>query len=132
SLRQSPANQDHSDGLPEADGRAVWCRDQLAHGRWLPIPHGRGAAAESSGAPVLARSQCAGIAAVAAFRPRSSGRRADQALTASVMPVPVPDPESSAAAVPSPTGRIPYAFARTHGVLALRDDGDAILVLARN
>src|SRR5216110_495414 len=48
------------------------------------------------------------------------------------MPVPVPDPESSAAAARSPTERIPYAFARTHGVLALRDDGDAVLVLARS
>src|SRR5437867_10214841 len=48
------------------------------------------------------------------------------------MPVLLPGLESSAAAARSPTQRIPYAFARTHGVLALRDDGDAVLVLARN
>jgi general secretion pathway protein E len=48
------------------------------------------------------------------------------------MPVPVPGSESSAGAARSPTQRIPYAFARTHGVLALRDDGDAVLVLARS
>jgi general secretion pathway protein E len=48
------------------------------------------------------------------------------------MPVPVSGSESSAAAARSPTQRIPYAFARTHGVLALRDDGDAVLVLARS
>src|SRR5216110_1485725 len=47
------------------------------------------------------------------------------------MPVPVPDPESSAAVPSSFTQRIPYAFARTHGVLALSDDGDAVSVLAR-
>ena len=48
------------------------------------------------------------------------------------MPVPGPGSESSAAAARSPIQRIPYAFARTHGVLALRDDGDAVLVLARS
>ena len=48
------------------------------------------------------------------------------------MPVPLPGLESSAAAARSPTQRIPYAFARTHGVLALRDDGDAVLVLVRS
>ena len=48
------------------------------------------------------------------------------------MPVPLPGLESSTAAARSPTQRIPYAFARTHGVLALRDDGDAVLVLARS
>ena len=48
------------------------------------------------------------------------------------MAVPVPGSESSAAAARSPTQRIPYAFARMHGVLALRDDGDAVLVLARS
>src|SRR5438093_6618915 len=31
----------------------------------------------------------------------------------------------------SPTQRISYAFARTHGVLALRDEADAVLVLVR-
>ena len=30
-----------------------------------------------------------------------------------------------------PAQRIPYAFARAHGVLPLRDEGDAVLVLAR-
>jgi general secretion pathway protein E len=32
----------------------------------------------------------------------------------------------------SPAQRIPYAFARTHGVLPLSDDGEGVLVLARN
>ena len=30
-----------------------------------------------------------------------------------------------------PAARIPYAFARTHGVLALRNEGDAVVVLLR-
>jgi general secretion pathway protein E len=47
------------------------------------------------------------------------------------MPAPVSGSESSAAAR-SPAQRIPYAFARTHGVLALADDGEAVLVLARS
>ena len=37
----------------------------------------------------------------------------------------------AAATSPPPAQRIPYAFARAHGVLALRDEGDAVLVLAR-
>jgi general secretion pathway protein E len=48
------------------------------------------------------------------------------------MPAHGPVPAPSASAAPSPTQRIPYAFARTHGVLALRDDGEAVLVLARS
>ena len=32
----------------------------------------------------------------------------------------------------SATLRIPYAFARAHGVLPLRDEGDAVLILARS
>ncbi len=47
------------------------------------------------------------------------------------MPDPVSAPPSSPPAA-SPTQRIPYAFARTHGVLALADDGEAVIVLARN
>ena len=31
----------------------------------------------------------------------------------------------------APAARIPYAFARTHGVLALRNEGDAVVVLLR-
>src|SRR5438477_1805592 len=31
-----------------------------------------------------------------------------------------------------PARRVPYAFARTHGVLPLREEGDAVLVLARS
>jgi len=31
----------------------------------------------------------------------------------------------------APSQRIPYAFARTHGLLPLRDEGEAVLVLAR-
>ena len=38
---------------------------------------------------------------------------------------------NAATASPLPTQRIPYAFARTHGVLPLREEGDAVLVLAR-
>ena len=30
-----------------------------------------------------------------------------------------------------PSGRIPYAFARAHGVLAWREEGDAVVVLLR-
>ncbi len=41
---------------------------------------------------------------------------------------PTPD---AALATASPARRVPYAFARTHGVLPLRDEGDAVLVLAR-
>jgi len=44
-------------------------------------------------------------------------------------------PDSVSASGPpaaSPTQRIPYAFARTHGVLALTDDGEAVHVLARS
>jgi general secretion pathway protein E len=41
-------------------------------------------------------------------------------------------PSASSAVAPTPTQRIPYAFARTHGVLALSDDGEAVLVLARS
>ena len=36
-----------------------------------------------------------------------------------------------AAPASAPTRRVPYAFARAHGVLPLRDEGDAVLVLAR-
>ena len=42
-----------------------------------------------------------------------------------------PVPTSTAAPASGPTQRIPYAFARTHGVLALADDGEAVVVLAR-
>ena len=35
------------------------------------------------------------------------------------------------AAAPIAAQRVPYAFARAHGVLPLRDEGDAVLVLAR-
>ena len=38
----------------------------------------------------------------------------------------------ASASVPAGPTRIPYAFARAHGVLALRDEGDAVLVLARS
>jgi len=44
------------------------------------------------------------------------------------MAIPVSAPVLPAA---STTQRIPYAFARTHGVLALADDGEAVQVLAR-
>src|SRR5437867_13150395 len=46
----------------------------------------------------------------------------------------MPPPVSNSAPRPSaasPTQRISYAFARTHGVLALRDEADAVLVLVR-
>ena len=46
------------------------------------------------------------------------------------MPASVPGPVSSPAAAPA--RRIPYAFARAHGVLPLQDDGEAVLVLARS
>jgi general secretion pathway protein E len=46
--------------------------------------------------------------------------------------MPAPSPVPSASAASNPTQRIPYSFARTHGVLPLSDDGDAVLVLARN
>jgi general secretion pathway protein E len=39
-----------------------------------------------------------------------------------------PKPASTDA---SPSARIPYAFARAHGVLAWRDEGDAVMVLLR-
>jgi general secretion pathway protein E len=42
-----------------------------------------------------------------------------------------PAPSQSHAGAVSPAQGIPYAFARAHGVLPLRDDGDAVLVLAR-
>ena len=41
-------------------------------------------------------------------------------------------PDADTPGVRPPLPRIPYAFARTHGVLPLRDDGDAVIVLARN
>ncbi|MGH8850720.1 MAG: GspE/PulE family protein, partial [Casimicrobiaceae bacterium] len=47
------------------------------------------------------------------------------------MPAPLSNPSSPAGAAPETSQRIPYAFARTHGVLPLKDDGDAVLVLAR-
>src|SRR5690349_16001028 len=43
-----------------------------------------------------------------------------------------PDSTSSPASPANPTQRIPYAFARAHGVLALADDGEGVVVLARN
>ncbi len=46
--------------------------------------------------------------------------------------MPAPSLVPSASAASNPTQRIPYSFARTHGVLPLSDDGDAVLVLARN
>ena len=39
-----------------------------------------------------------------------------------------PSPQSADA---PPSARIPYAFSRTHGVLAWRTDGDAVVVLMR-
>ena len=42
-----------------------------------------------------------------------------------------PGSQASAAPGRSAVERIPYAFARTHGVLALSDDGEAVVVLAR-
>ncbi|HEY1460370.1 MAG TPA: type II secretion system ATPase GspE [Casimicrobiaceae bacterium] len=47
-------------------------------------------------------------------------------MTAGTAPVAPPSATS-----PSAGRRVPYAFARAHGVLPLRDDGDAVLVLAR-
>ena len=38
----------------------------------------------------------------------------------------------STSAGSAPSQRIPYAFARTHGLLPLRDEGEAVLVLARS
>jgi len=42
-----------------------------------------------------------------------------------------PAPPHAQNGATSPAQRIPYAFARTHGLLPVRDDGDAVLVLAR-
>src|SRR5207244_2601205 len=56
--------------------------------------------------------------------------RAPRPRHPSAAPAPGPLPPPPAAL--KPTERIPYAFARAHGVLALRDDGDSVLVLARN
>ena len=47
----------------------------------------------------------------------------------------MPAPASTSASTRSgavPASRVPYAFARTHGVLPLREEGDAVLVLARS
>src|SRR5438128_11394465 len=46
----------------------------------------------------------------------------------------MPAPNSRASPSPQlvPAQRIPYAFARAHGVLPLRDEGDAVLVVARD
>src|SRR5260370_38468759 len=46
-----------------------------------------------------------------------------------------PPESSSAAAVAAPAAAAPhvsYAFARTHGVFPLRDEADAVLVVARD
>ena len=45
------------------------------------------------------------------------------------MPAPNPNPPAAPGAASPP--RVPYAFARTHGLLPLKDEGDAIVVLAR-
>jgi general secretion pathway protein E len=42
--------------------------------------------------------------------------------------LPIPNPPTADAA---PSARVPYAFSRTHGVLAWRTEGDAIVVLMR-
>jgi general secretion pathway protein E len=42
-----------------------------------------------------------------------------------------PPAPNVATASPIAAQRVPYAFARAHGVLPLRDEGDAVLVLAR-
>ena len=47
------------------------------------------------------------------------------------MPASTSNPPSPPSA-PAPGARVPYAFARMHGVLPLKDDGDAIVVLARS
>src|SRR5437867_5342001 len=72
--------------------------------------------------------RCLSRPALARRRPEAARRR--RRSNASAMPAPSPVPSVSAAL--KPTQRIPYAFARTHGVLALSDDGDAALVLARS
>jgi general secretion pathway protein E len=46
-------------------------------------------------------------------------------------PISSPSPPAASAATPA-FERIPYTFARMHGVLPLKDDGDAVLVLARS
>ena len=48
------------------------------------------------------------------------------------MPAPISTSSSGASAAPAALARVPYAFARTHGVLPLSDDGDSVLVLARS
>jgi len=48
------------------------------------------------------------------------------------MPAPISNPSSGASAAPATLERVPYAFARMHGVLPLKDDGESILVLARS
>ena len=42
-----------------------------------------------------------------------------------------PAPSQPLPGAASPLQRIPYAFARAHGLLPLRDEGDAVVVLAR-
>ncbi len=46
--------------------------------------------------------------------------------------MPGPNSRTSSSKGHIPAQRIPYAFARAHGVLPLREEGDAVLVLARS
>lgn len=48
------------------------------------------------------------------------------------MPAPTFRPSSVATPAPTVVERIPYTFARTHGVLPLKEDGGSVLVLARS
>src|SRR5450755_2094086 len=48
------------------------------------------------------------------------------------MATPETSAASSAASSISVSPRVSYAFARTHGVFPLRDEGDAVLVVARD
>jgi general secretion pathway protein E len=48
------------------------------------------------------------------------------------MPAPISTSSSGATAAPATLERVPYAFARMHGVLPLKDDGESVLVLARS
>src|ERR1700730_17774551 len=46
--------------------------------------------------------------------------------------MPAPASTSSPRSSPLPMTRVPYVFARTHGVLPVREEGEAVIVLARS
>src|SRR5581483_9835715 len=134
SLRQSQAQQDEPAHLPQAHGRAKRQHRRGIDGRTLRLSPARAGAAVSGRAIFLEGPERAGVAAIA------RAPRFCAAVCASGEPAGCRHPGALIVATTLASSgegatfsglRIPYSFARTHGVLPIAHEGDAVVVLMR-